>query len=227
MPAFIDRTGETNIATNGQKMTIIKYINSNSIDIMFEDKTIVTDKSYDSFRKGKIANPNYNVYSKVGESKVANNGLYMKIIAYRNYDDIDVEFENNDIVNTTYSAFKSGYVKNKNVKGFTKRYREVRDKYLNTTVETFYGTCTLVNYIDSKCVVVRFEDNTEVTTDLDSFKKGKVRNPNVEDDYKLLQMRKERIGVESVNNYGYKFVAKTHRLAYGMKATYIFYLSFT
>ena len=25
----------------------------------------------------------------------------------------------------------------------------------------------------------------------------------------------------------YKFVAKTHRLAYGMKATYIFYLSFT
>ena len=25
---------------------------------------------------------------------------------------------------------------------------------------------------------------------------------------------------------GYKFVAKTHRLAYGMKATYTFYLSF-
>jgi len=25
----------------------------------------------------------------------------------------------------------------------------------------------------------------------------------------------------------YKFVAKTHRLAYGMKATYTFYLSFT
>lgn len=26
--------------------------------------------------------------------------------------------------------------------------------------------------------------------------------------------------------WGYKFVAKTHRLAYGMKATYTFYLSF-
>ena len=30
-----------------------------------------------------------------------------------------------------------------------------------------------------------------------------------------------------VNSDSYEFVAKTHRLAYGMKATYIFYLSFT
>ena len=43
------------------------------------------------------------------------------------------------------------------------------------------------------------------------------RNKPTDNQIKWLRMLKEN---------GYKFVAKTHRLAYGMKATYTFYLSF-
>ena len=56
----IDRTGETNIATNGQVMTIVKYRGCNDIDIQFEDETIVKHKQYTNFKKGTIQNPNFN-----------------------------------------------------------------------------------------------------------------------------------------------------------------------
>ena len=43
------RVGEEGIATNGQKMTIIAYHDSENIDIKFEDGTIVLHKSYSDF----------------------------------------------------------------------------------------------------------------------------------------------------------------------------------
>lgn len=55
----VNRVGETNIATNGQKMTIIAYHNASNIDIQFEDGTIVYHKEYKRFKKGQIANPNF------------------------------------------------------------------------------------------------------------------------------------------------------------------------
>lgn len=54
-----DRIGETNIALNGQVMTIIEYRGCKNIDIQFEDGTIVKNKSYSCFERGKIRNPNY------------------------------------------------------------------------------------------------------------------------------------------------------------------------
>lgn len=51
-----ERVGETNIATNGQVITIIKYRNTNDIDVQFEDGTIVKHKSYYNFKKGRIKN---------------------------------------------------------------------------------------------------------------------------------------------------------------------------
>ena len=53
------RVGESNIANNGQTMTIIEYRNSNDIDIQFEDGTIVKNKGYKDFKKRMIKNPNY------------------------------------------------------------------------------------------------------------------------------------------------------------------------
>lgn len=43
-------------------------------------------------------------------------------------------------------------------------------------------------------------------------------------EYSLSQKYLDEVKLEL---YSYKFVAKTHSLAYGMKATYTFYLSFT
>ena len=54
-----NRVLETNIANNGQVMTIIGYINGNDIDIQFEDGTIVKNRTYRRFKEGKIKNPNY------------------------------------------------------------------------------------------------------------------------------------------------------------------------
>ena len=44
-----DRLGKTNIANNGQIMTIIKYRGCYDIDIQFEDGTIVKNKGYKDF----------------------------------------------------------------------------------------------------------------------------------------------------------------------------------
>ena len=50
--------GQTNIASNGQLMTVIAYRPGGYVDIQFEDGTIVTNKSMGNFRKGLVRNPN-------------------------------------------------------------------------------------------------------------------------------------------------------------------------
>ena len=47
-----DHTGETTIANNGMKMTIIAYRKTSDIDIQFEDGTIKKHITYSSFKKG-------------------------------------------------------------------------------------------------------------------------------------------------------------------------------
>ena len=52
-----DRTGEINLNTQGEKMTIIAYRCYEDIDVQFEDNTINYNKSYGSFKKGEIKHP--------------------------------------------------------------------------------------------------------------------------------------------------------------------------
>ena len=53
----MNRVGEVNYNTKKEKMTIINYRNSNSIDIEFEDGSIVYNKKYCHFKDGKIKHP--------------------------------------------------------------------------------------------------------------------------------------------------------------------------
>lgn len=55
----IDRTGEVGINNQGCKMKIIEYRNSMSIDIKFEDGTIVNNIRYDHFKDQSVKNNNY------------------------------------------------------------------------------------------------------------------------------------------------------------------------
>ena len=100
-------------------MTIIAYRNCEDIDVQFEDGTIVCNKAYKSFKKGEIANPNFTKVlgiDKIGETNRANNGQLMTIIAYRNCNDIDVQFEDGTIVtHKTYNSFKNGLIANPNL----------------------------------------------------------------------------------------------------------------
>lgn len=131
-PKARDRVGEVNRANNGMLVKIVAYRSSKDIDVKFEDGTLACNKTYNSFRTGKISNPS--IYSsRIGEINRANNGLLMKIIAYRNTEDIDVQFEDGKIVkNRAYKSFKRGEishpmiskmvcksVSNKNFYGFT------------------------------------------------------------------------------------------------------------
>lgn len=49
--------------------------------------------------------------NKISETAIANNGMLMTIVAYRNDEDIDVQFENGTIVeNQRYDDFKNGNI---------------------------------------------------------------------------------------------------------------------
>lgn len=63
--------GETRIANNGQKMTIIAAKNSYDINIRFEDGTEVYNKKYEDFSKGCIGNPNFKSVSSVSLPEIA------------------------------------------------------------------------------------------------------------------------------------------------------------
>ena len=53
----MNKVGETNINSQGEKMTIIAYRNYENIDIQFEDGTVVCHKTYGNFKNGKIKHP--------------------------------------------------------------------------------------------------------------------------------------------------------------------------
>lgn len=116
------RIGEEHTAKNGQNMKIIDYRNAMSLDVQFEDGTIVKNIQYDSFIQGKVRNPNVFkkkredlVKERIGEEAVTTKGQKMKIIAYRSNIDIDVQFEDGTIKeHVRYNKFKSGYVSNPN-----------------------------------------------------------------------------------------------------------------
>lgn len=105
------KIGEKQVMQNGLIAEIIEYRGSNDIDVKFEDNTIVTNKTYQAFLKGKISHPIK--HKKLGEKHRMNNGLMAEIIAYRSALSIDIKFEIDDLIlkNKTYNAFKEGKIK--------------------------------------------------------------------------------------------------------------------
>ena len=116
-----ERIGQTNLAKIGLMMTIIAYKDCNDIDIQFEDGVIVRHKRYRNFLSGNIIHPDYSAHRKVapdmilkriGETNKSNRtGMMMTIIEYRNCHDIDVKFENGEIVqHCDYQSFTRGQI---------------------------------------------------------------------------------------------------------------------
>lgn len=190
----IKRIGETNIAKNGQKMTIIAYRNSSDIDVKFEDDTVVTNKSYDSFKNSKIENPNKkfitytkvrgnnraknNAEKRIGEFNIASNGQKMTIIAYRKNNDIDVQFEDGTIVyNKSYSYFKKGTIRNPNKRKLSRKSKSKRIG--ETSISKMGQKLTIINYRNCDDIDVQFEDGTIVyNKKYEKFKSGSIENPN-------------------------------------------------
>ena len=146
------RVGEINTASNGQKMTIIAYKSASDIDVQFEDGTIVTNKQYLAFLSGRIQNPNKPFIrideTRINETNIAKNGMKMKIIAYRNSNDIDIKFESGAIfTNKYYNCFKTGDIKH----SFPYQMDNIlleRLAYLYNDIGNFYCSCSKCGHRD-------------------------------------------------------------------------------
>lgn len=79
------RIGETSVAANGQKMTIIAATDKRNVTVRFEDGTIVDRRSYQMFKEGHIENPNRTCRmieweKQIGKEIRSKNGLFMKVL---------------------------------------------------------------------------------------------------------------------------------------------------
>ena len=177
-----EHIGETNTALNGQKMTIIDWVGFSNITIKFEDDTVVKGKRYDHFKSGYIVNPNCPMKlpspkNRVGQTNRANNGLMMTIIVYRNATDLDVRFENGEIVkHKSYKDFLTGTI---GCQGYG-RFTEIMSRYAGIEVKATNGQMMkVVGGTSYDNLTVQFDDGTEVTGVRSSaFYKGTVTNPN-------------------------------------------------
>lgn len=192
MPKKQDRTGEIKLNNQGIKMKIKEYRNYDSLDVEFEDGLILYNRKYGSFQRGEIKNPNYKDSKahndKVGEINYNTVGLKMRIINYINNRNIDVEFEDGDIVyNKTYQSFRNGEIGKPNF--YKTRIGEV-------VVLTKYGDLKseIIDYVDAKNIKVLIHETKEIIrTSYDKFKKGEIK-PKL---YKTVQ-NEGYLGVEYI-----------------------------
>ena len=196
-----DRLGETNVANNGQKMTIIAYHGANNIDIQFDDGTIVNNKSYDSFKRGGITNPNYKIY-RIGQTRIANNGMKMTIVAYRSYHDIDIQFEDGVIVNNkSYRSFKEGGIGHPKYTNSAYKNSRVGE----TSISTNGMKMSIIAYRTVNDVDIQFEDGTIVENKrYQDFIHGHIKHP-------YYNYSNINVGKENIANNGMKMTIIAYR----------------
>lgn len=201
---MLNRVGETNKSFNGQMMTIIDYRNYDELVVRFEDGTIVEHIRYNNFQRGYVKNPNHiilppqqQIKSRVGVKSTAKNGLEMTIIAYRNCNDVDVQFEDGTIVyNISYGNFIKGKVKHPNINW---NINNSKKKHIGEVTTASNGQAmTIIEWTGTYNISVKFEDGTIVKNkQYSSFKEGKIKNPNVP-----TEIRKNRIGEQRMASNG-------------------------
>ena len=112
MSKIIDRTGEKRMMNCGLEATIIRYGSRRDIDIQFEDGQVVYKRTYKEFKIGAISppiDPRKTVH--IGEKRMMNCGLEAIIIRFGNNRDIDVQFEDGQVVyKRTYNNFIKGEI---------------------------------------------------------------------------------------------------------------------
>lgn len=172
-----ERENETVRASNGLMMKIKEYRTANDIDVEFEDGIVVYNKTYAGFKKGCVPHPNNKPCTHIGEEKYAYNGLLMKIVGYRNREDLDIEFEDGIVVkNKTYKIFQSGYVKHP--------YISSQKAKINRTGEINFARngmrMKILKYRTNNDIDVEFEDGTIIEhKTYQNFRIGNISHPNI------------------------------------------------
>ena len=115
-----NRIGEVGVTTNGEKIKIVEYYNSQRVIVEFEDGLRVNSKYY-NFKNGKIGNKNVSLSRRIPNSKngnhitdykLMNNGLYAKVIGQKKEKGLKyvVEFEDGYTTEVHYVSFYKGDV---------------------------------------------------------------------------------------------------------------------
>lgn len=112
MGKLIDRTGERKLMNCGLYAEIIEYKSYENIAVKFENGNIRTNINYGAFKKGQVKNKEYDINKKIGDININKQGLTMRVIDYRSYSDIDVEFVEDGYVkrNVSYGNFIKGNI---------------------------------------------------------------------------------------------------------------------
>lgn len=182
-PSKRDRVGETSMSSIGMEMTIVNHHDCNNIDILFADGTMVYGKTYGAFKKGSIRHPNISPYKSnnfcdhTGETAIANNGMKMTIIAYRNFKDIDIQFEDNVIVTgKRYNNFKLGKIKHPTISSRT----DFDGRIGKTNIACNGMEMTITGYRNYKDIDIQFKDGTLLKNrNYGEFKNGTIGHPHI------------------------------------------------
>lgn len=204
--------GMTQMMHSGIKAKVIADRGVNDLDIEFEDGTILKNKAKKEFLNGHIAHPKHYLVNEqfIGQRRKMHNGMFATVIAYRDFKDIDVEFEDGTIVeHTRRDLFNNGYIKNPNL--LHPKLESTRSRRLGQTKEMHNGmNATIIEYRNSKDIDVKFEDGTIVMHTVTSmFDNACIANPN------LIESKQE------------KYVGLSKKLNNGMKVTIITYRKYT
>ncbi len=204
--------GTTKMMTCGMEAKVIADRGSKDIDIEFADGTVVKHKARATFLSGKIWNPSVDKSlmrkkSILGQTRVMNCGLKATVIADRGNDDIDVKFEDGEIVLNRYRCdFLRGNIASPKL---GRTYATHKKRAFNSSIlghKRQMGCGMFATVIEDKgstCISVQFEDGTIVTGKTRSnFRTGEIKNPNYNPTY---------------------IVGKTIRMKNGLEATCIAY----
>lgn len=105
----------TYVANNGQTLHVINFRTLFDVDVQFEDGTVVEHVQFSKVKNGEVRNPEFQKKKILSETYMANNGQTFKAINYKNFYDIDIQFEDGTIVeHVQLSKMRCGEVQNPN-----------------------------------------------------------------------------------------------------------------
>ena len=170
MAAKIDRLGETRMMNCGMKATVIRYGGAKDIDVRFEDGKVAVHKAYSAFKRGKIANQNFN--PRLGETRMMNCDMEAAIIRYNTYKDFDVRFEDGAIATCKdYKRFRKGGIAHPST---TAKARLGETRMMNCGMKA-----TIIRYENADDINICFEDGKVVEhKTYRAFKKGYIAHQN-------------------------------------------------
>lgn len=206
------RVGLTRKMNNGIDATIIAYKNENDIDIQFDTGEIKRGVRYGNFLRGSIATNER--FCKVGQINTMSNGMKATITQYRNYQDIDIEFEDGKKrEHVRYKEFLYGRI------AYNARDELSITKIGETVFHKKTGMLlTLVCYRNATDIDLEFEDGALVNhKTYYCFKKGIVQYPIAN-----YVSTENRIGIQYTMNNGLKAECIAYSSTHDISVKFLF-----